>query len=616
MLKYLIAAAVVVLPLVYQTTTLDPTQPLRFLIVAALAVLVSLTLLVRAMRRDRGDNRQALRRAVFPAVVIYVVISAISILQAVNSSEAVYDFSKVALFAALMVCTTLIFASEKQALLVFTKAMTLSGAILAAIGICQYYGIGFTDIPGNSIPYGTMANKNLLSAVLCMTLPFGVYAAFQLGRWWQVVGFLSALLSLMEVIISQTRADWMALAVATLLIIPLYFVRSKDRTLLGEPKKQNRRKKVVLALAVVVILVAGVSGIIIRPGQSSIGQRITSIVTHQDPSSQERLVIWKKSLEMFGGHPLTGIGIGNWKVVYPGLGTAGTRAAAADIYFQQPHNDYLWILAETGIPGLIAFLAVLGLVLWYGIRTLRHADSGEDGLLALALLFAVICAMVDAFFSYPRERIELVTYVAFIFAAMVALCDRDSVAAKGGFRRLALGTLAGCTIIGVVATCLGIVRLNGETHTMKAWLAKGAGNWPEVIAQSNLARSPWLTLDPTSTPLAWYSGVARFSVNDRDGACRDFETAYRDNPNHPHVLNNLGTCAELRGDHETALTYYQRSVAVAPAFDDAWLNLTAVYYNMGEYAKADSVLAQVGNGCTDSRVGVFRERISTVLKKP
>ena len=610
----LIAALVVCLPLVYLNTTLDPTQPLRFLILAIALAILSGTLLARLYRSRSKHDWSVLRRSIFPVCGIYVLISAFSVMQAINVADAIYDLTKVLLSGVLLVCATLVLSSDRRATRLLTKAMLISGGLLATIGVCQYYGIAFTAIPGNVIPYGTMANKNLLASIVCMTLPFGLYATLRFDRAWSIIGFLEVMLSLWVILLGQTRASWVALTMATLTVTPLFVIWLHRSGLPRAAKSRDLRKIAAVAVVALLIVISTASGIVLREGQSSIGARVTSIVTHRDASSQQRLIVWSKSWELFQQHPVLGVGIGNWKIACPGLGTTGKTTETADIYFQQPHNDYLWVLTETGVFGLAAYLLVFALAFGYAIRVLRQSPSHDEAIFVLFMFFAVVCFMVDAFFSYPRERVELLAFSTLILAAIVSTYHRLQKSPKKLPHGAVAISLTVCLLSAMAATVVGVIRLDGETHVKSAWLAKAASNWSEVIRQVDQARSPLLTLDPTATPLAWYRGVARFSLNESDQACQDFALAYRDNPNHPHVLNNLGTCAELGGDHSQAVDCYEQAVRIAPRFDDAWLNLTAVYYNRGEYLRADSALSHVAGDCRDTRAAIFRQKVAESLK--
>jgi O-antigen ligase len=610
----LIVALVVCLPLVYLNATLDPTQPIRFLILATALVILSGTLLARLYHGRNSHDWSVLKRLIFPVCGIYVLISAVSVLQAINFADGIYDLAKVVMSGVLLVCATLVLSSDKRAIRLLTKTMLISGGLLATIGVCQYYGIAFTDIPGNGMPAGTMANKNVLAGIICLVLPFGLYATLRFDRAWSIAGFLEVMLSIWVILLGQTRASWVALTLAAVIVIPLYIIWLFKSGLAPAIRSQALKKLMTVAAIALLVFLGAATGSILRSGQDSVFTRAKSIITHQDNSSQERLALWSKSWQLFKQHPLSGVGIGNWKIVCPGLGLTHTNAEKGDIYFQQPHNDYLWVLTETGVFGLMAYLLIYFFAFWYAIRVLLRRPSQDEAVFVLLMLFAMICYLVDSSFHYPRERVELIMFSTLILSAIVSIHHRHSPAVGRISRNAVVVSLTVCLFFSLAILALGKVRFVGEVHITKAWQAKSAKDWSEVIRQIDQARSPLLTLDPTATPLIWYRGVARFSLNETEQACQDFALAYRENPNHPHVLNNLGTCAELGGNHDQAADYYERAVRITPRFDDAWLNLTAVYYNRGEYVRADSTLLHVDSDFADPRVVSFKQMISARIK--
>jgi O-antigen ligase len=80
----------------------------------------------------------------------------------------------------------------------------------------------------------------------------------------------------------------------------------------------------------------------------------------KDPYSANRIDMWKMSLDMFKDHFLWGVGPDNFSTTAKRYNFKQTNGPAN--YYKlpsMPHNDYLKILAETGIPGLL-FLLLLG----------------------------------------------------------------------------------------------------------------------------------------------------------------------------------------------------------------------------------------------------------------
>jgi len=111
------------------------------------------------------------------------------------------------------------------------------------------------------------------------------------------------------------------------------------------------------------------------------------------------LELWQAGMKIVRDHPLTGIGVGQFK------SAVGAYSSVKDLS-RLAHNTYLEIAAEMGIPGLILFLATF----WFSFRALnevRMADypdsakwlsSAATGIQAGLLGFAVAAFFVSAEF--------------------------------------------------------------------------------------------------------------------------------------------------------------------------------------------------------------------------
>ncbi|WP_158046026.1 O-antigen ligase family protein [Skermanella pratensis] len=97
--------------------------------------------------------------------------------------------------------------------------------------------------------------------------------------------------------------------------------------------------------------------------------------------------IWRTSLAIWLDHPLSGVGLRNYRVA--------CADAAYDLYGPNhcqlhPHNIYLEWLVEGGIIGLTGFLILLGLVFRPAAKTSFAALSTFDRCLAIGALAGVI----------------------------------------------------------------------------------------------------------------------------------------------------------------------------------------------------------------------------------
>ncbi len=89
-------------------------------------------------------------------------------------------------------------------------------------------------------------------------------------------------------------------------------------------------------------------------------------ITPQNFAVVERMAQMQAGWGMFLAHPLTGVGPGNYTLAYPTF-AVGTWYASRG----HAHNYYIHMLAETGVIGALAYVALLAGVIRQAIATLR-----------------------------------------------------------------------------------------------------------------------------------------------------------------------------------------------------------------------------------------------------
>ena len=66
--------------------------------------------------------------------------------------------------------------------------------------------------------------------------------------------------------------------------------------------------------------------------------------TLQEPSAEERAILWRDTLRMTNDYARLGSGFNTFEEVFPAY-----KTSTAQMIFQYAHNDYLQLLAEGGI---------------------------------------------------------------------------------------------------------------------------------------------------------------------------------------------------------------------------------------------------------------------------
>ena len=277
---------------------------------------------------------------------------------------------------------------------------------LARVDYAQIYGRVFE--PRIAGPVG---DPNFFAQMLIPAVPIGLLLANSAsGVRERVAAFGCVGVVTAAVVMTYSRGGALALGV----VLALWLLAR------GAP---GRRLAVgAAAIALLVLLVP-----------SDFARRLTTFrqflpgggdVLRLDSSFEQRRVLVTAAWHMFLDRPLTGVGAGNYTVHYrPYTEETGSVVLEYEDFDQPhyPHNLYLEIAAETGLPGLIVFAAVLVTCFVY----LRHARVAFGGAgdwssasLAAAFQLGLIGYLVSSLFlhgHFPRSL-----WLLFGFSA--ALC--------------------------------------------------------------------------------------------------------------------------------------------------------------------------------------------------
>ncbi len=559
-----IAGSIFIIPFLYSSTTIDPVLTLRF---TAWAILTFLMILMTGCQNQRMKNSLddgMIYRAVFPILTGYLLISALSLIKAINVTEGIFEWLKIFLSISFLHAACRVIGTHQKAVLNLTKSMALTGILFSVVGICQYLDLAFTFIPGNYKIYATMVNKNLFSSILFLILPFASYIGIRCSGTWKMIGLASTALIGLSIAIAGSRAVWAALLVSTAAMCLLKLIYQNKR--MPSEKYFPIHHLGLLFCAAFMGL-----GIIL----SAINQTSGSMVS--TTSLSQRIRLWEKSLKMTMANPVGGIGLGQWKIICPEYVMDHSEQhpdePSAPVYFQRPHNDYLWVLTESGFGGLLCYLAFFATLIFYCLRIIYRTNHPDTLCFSTLMLFGITGYMVISFFSFPKERIVhnifLMITAACILTAYQGLFPIRKKVPAPGRRALDIGML--CILVFCMAA--GYIRICSEVHVLRALSAKKAGDWQQVIYEIDKVYLRFYNMDPVAMPLSGYKGLASFSLGHIEDAYEDFRNAVQVHPNHIDVLNNLGTCAALLNDSRRAVEYYNRSLTIFPGFKQARSNL-------------------------------------------
>jgi len=153
------------------------------------------------------------------------------------------------------------------------------------------------------------------------------------------------------------------------------------------------RRKILLATAIVcIVIISMLAGMLIIRADSFLD------LSNPQNSLIQRLFFWKAGVEIIKDFPFTGVGLGNFGLIYPKY----RSPRAIETHFA--HNSYLQIWAEMGILGLLAWLWLILGFFRAGLRNLK-VEYGQNyltiGLIAASAAF-LVHNLIDFSFFIPE----------------------------------------------------------------------------------------------------------------------------------------------------------------------------------------------------------------------
>ena len=597
-MKKLLQIFIAIIPLIVSFSTSDPTLGIRFLI---LGLFVS-GVLIYYLLTNKGIYKEVLMH---PAMLMFGVVIISYILSAFYNgfgSESIYVILK--LFLAYVFGVIVIQFVKQEGFKLLLNPFVYFSLFLSAIYFFQII-TNYSDIMSIKSEWkrnhefdaivATMGHKNLLSSIQFLMLPILIYV-FSIGKklykTLTVVAIVFVVLTLFQ---TQTRAVLFAVGI---FVVSLFVLN-----------KTNLHKKHLIGLLVGAVLLLG-SGYVIMKYTNRYDAFVGELNKTLDFTSSARYKLYNSSIQLIKDHPVFGVGPGNWSVdvweydLYKG--TLGKSFA------QRPHNDFLWIFSEGGVVAGLAYVLFF-LILLKDSYYLHKNRKEEDGIIYSLLFSAVMGFGFISLVDFPMERFSH-NIIFFVLAAIIIAGKLK----QKGFTKEKLPTWA--TYLFLFIACFVVyvasIRYNGEIHATNAIHYKSKGNWNYVIKAIDKAYNPtYYEMENTSTPLLWYRGVAYFNQKKYDLALKDFKDAYKTNPYHVHVLNNLATSYQMRGDSEKAKKYYRDVFKVNPTFKEARVNLAAILYNEKKYTEAlDMILQSKALGYWNRKNNKFQDNYDLYLK--
>lgn len=256
-------------------------------------------------------------------------------------------------------------------------------------------------------------------AILAMMTPFVLSFLFKKQKNLNIyiLLFFVGTIFFTGLILSYTRAAWISLLGALALYLILHF-------------KISIKQLSTVGLIVLIFLVGNWDNLIQKleknkqDASADLVEHVQSISNiASDASNLERINRWNCAWKMFQEKPLFGWGPGTYMFQYAPFQSSEQLTIISTNFADggNAHSEYLGPLAESGLLGSLLFIALVIMVIYYGIKTYHKADQSYKASILIVLLGFVTYILHGILNNYLDT--DKASVLFWSFAAFIAYTD-------------------------------------------------------------------------------------------------------------------------------------------------------------------------------------------------
>ena len=265
------------------------------------------------------------------------------------------------------------------------RILFYSGVVAALYGICQSLDAEY--IRTYPAYVSTFGNINLAASVIAILLLLA-FALPKTGKIFAVIQWIGWGILFFYLIRTGCRAAWLAFGFGIAGYI-LLFVFSKDRF--------SWKKLLILAMIGCFFVAIPFAFDSIR---TKFLLRFQEIGNWDVGSGKVRYWMWQSTGEMIWKNPCLGSGLGHFSFHYPRYRAEEEYLLSQGRLVDHPHNDFLWIACEMGIPAAFCFMGIV-LFTFCGLFSLLKSQEEHKRKESRTLIVVLAGFLILGLFSFP-----------------------------------------------------------------------------------------------------------------------------------------------------------------------------------------------------------------------
>jgi|DewCreStandDraft_4_1066084.scaffolds.fasta_scaffold02906_17 O-antigen ligase len=465
------------------------------------------------------------------ALLLYIYFSFLSLF----SNNTPYFYHVFIFFSSLFFFIPIFHNINKQKLSFLLNVLLLCSLLF---GLYQ-----FTYLNINR-PYSFFGNPIFFAEFITILFPFSVF--YLINNNFILLSITNIVLSIFTLILCQSRGVIFSF-IFTLILFIFILIKSN---------KIKLRKYLIYIVIAIFLLSFFIPGF--YKTFFNLISKFKNTISIENYDIKDRAMLAKSSLKIFIENPVTGKGPGAIKK-YLQLKQASIIKNNPSFRFinsSYSHNDYIQIIAETGLIGLLLFLVLIFSILHHIEKNIIYYDSFKF-IYTICVIFSIFFVLIESFFNFPL----FVFPTSSLFFFFLGLLCSDNFVINKNFS-------ISSKMIGILLILPIMIFLLKDIKkiTSNIYLASAIKQSYNNIERSEYYFKKSIYLDSTNFNNLTNIAIFYFNIKDYNNSLYFFKKTLKYFPYSADIYYNIGLIYEINQQYEKASDNYEMALLYYPDF--------------------------------------------------
>lgn len=467
------------------------------------------------------------------ALLLYIYFSFLSLF---SNNTPFYYYSFI-FFSPLLFFIPIFHKINKQKLLFLLNLLLL---------VASLYGLyQFTYLNINR-PYSFFGNPIFLAEFIAILFPFSLF--YLINKNFILLSITNIVLSIFTLILCMSRGVIFSFLFAFILFL---FILIKSNKI-----KLIEKKYFIFVITTIFLLSFFIPGF--YKTFFNLITKFKNTISAENHSIKDKALLAKSSFKIFFENPVNGKGPGAIKK-YLQLKEASiikNNSAFRFINSSYSHNDYIQIIAETGLIGLLLFLLLIFSVLYNLEKKIIYYDNLKF-IYTICIVFSIFFILIESFFNFPLFVFPTAPLFFFFLGLLCSSNFEDN-------KNFSISS----KLIGILLILPIMVFLVKDIKkiTSNIYLSNAIKQSYNNIEKSEYYFKKSDYLDSTNYNNLTNIAIFYFNINSYDKSLVYLKKTLKYFPYSADIYYNIGLIYEINQQYEKASSNYKMALLYYPDF--------------------------------------------------